>query len=102
VANFSSSSLFIPLFTYLAIEMRLSPAFLLAISGVAVAQTAEPSDFDVTAALEEYGVDVSAIPQLAGLQQRSIGSACTAAVSTPELSIWKGALVSNWTDSADH
>ncbi|GES65884.1 FAD binding domain protein [Aspergillus terreus] len=59
--------------------MRLSLAFLLAISGVAVAQTAEPSDFDVTAALEEYGVDVSAIPQLAGLQQRSIGSACTAA-----------------------
>ncbi|KAL4887813.1 hypothetical protein BDV59DRAFT_189845 [Aspergillus ambiguus] len=59
--------------------MRLSLAFLLAISGVAVAQTSEPGDFDVKAALAEYGVDVSAIPQLAGLQQRSIGSSCTAA-----------------------
>jgi hypothetical protein len=41
----------------------------------------EPADFNVTAALIANGVNVSAIPQLSGLVERSSLSACSVAVS---------------------
>jgi hypothetical protein len=44
--------------------------------------TFEPADFNITEALLKNGVDVSAIPQLAPLAERSLSSGCLAAVST--------------------
>jgi hypothetical protein len=41
----------------------------------------EPADFNITAALIANGVNVSAIPQLSGLVERSSLSACSIAVS---------------------
>jgi hypothetical protein len=42
----------------------------------------EPSDFDITEALIANGVNVSAIPQLAALnEKRSLSAPCAAAVS---------------------
>ncbi len=49
----------------------------------AIAQSAdsfEPIEFNVTEALLDNGVDVSAIPALAGLVERSSLSACSIAV----------------------
>ncbi|KAF9894028.1 hypothetical protein FE257_009000 [Aspergillus nanangensis] len=62
--------------------MRLSAALLLAATGAAVAQTGEPADFDVEAALLAQGIDVSEIPALAGLQERSLEGSCTAACAS--------------------
>jgi hypothetical protein len=41
----------------------------------------EPADFNVTQALRDNGVDVTAIPGLAGLAERSSAGACSIAVS---------------------
>ena len=47
-----------------------------------VAQDAfESADFNVTEALLEQGVNVSALPELAGLVERSSDLACSVAVS---------------------
>jgi hypothetical protein len=43
--------------------------------------TFEPADFNVTEALLNDGVDVTAIPGLAGLAERSSSGACSIAVS---------------------
>ena len=43
-------------------------------------ETFEPSDFDVTAALLENGVDVSDIPSLAGISKRTKPGGCEIAV----------------------
>lgn len=70
--------------------MWLCPAFLLAACGWAVAETwdarssfsdFESENFNVTAALLAQGVNVSAIPPLATLQERSDESTCSNAVS---------------------
>ncbi|KAL4872573.1 hypothetical protein BDV12DRAFT_161787, partial [Aspergillus spectabilis] len=59
---------------------------LLAVSGLSLAQTTEPTDFNVTDALNQYGVNVSAIPQLsADLVQRSTSAACRAACGSLKL-----------------
>ncbi|KAF1954780.1 FAD-binding domain-containing protein [Byssothecium circinans] len=46
------------------------------------AEVFEPANFDVSAALLSVGVNVSAIPELAGLQQRSSLSACKIACAS--------------------
>ena len=46
----------------------------------ALAQTFEPTSFNVTGALEGLGVDVTAIPALDGLAIRSSTTACSIAV----------------------
>jgi hypothetical protein len=57
--------------------------FLLAISAIRVAsQVFESENFNVTEALIAQGVDVSALPQLNGLTERSSDVACSIAVST--------------------
>lgn len=43
--------------------------------------TFEPVDFNVTEALLANGLDVTAIPGLAGLAERSSSGACSVAVS---------------------
>ena len=47
----------------------------------AQAGTFEPSDFNITKALISNGVNVSAIPELAGLAERSALSSCSIAAS---------------------
>jgi hypothetical protein len=44
-------------------------------------QSFEPADFNVTEALLDNGVNVSALPDLSGLAERSALSACSLAVS---------------------
>ena len=46
-----------------------------------LAQTFEPADFNVTEALLDNGINISAIPQLAPYSERSLLSGCSAAVS---------------------
>lgn len=54
-----------------------------AFAGFAAAQSGvfEPLDFNITEALIENGVNVSAIPELAQLAERSLLSGCSIAVS---------------------
>jgi hypothetical protein len=49
---------------------------------VASQATFEPADFNVTEALLDNGVNVSYIPELAPLVERSVLSGCSIAVST--------------------
>ena len=49
--------------------------------GTAVAQTFEPVDFNVTEGLLDLGVDVTQLPELSDLVERSANSHCAAAVS---------------------
>jgi hypothetical protein len=53
---------------------------LYAVLAAAWASDFEPADFNVTAALIANGVDVAAIPGLAGLTERSAINACAVAV----------------------
>jgi len=46
-----------------------------------VSQVFEPADFSVTEALLDQGINVSALPELAGLTDRSSNLACNIAVS---------------------
>jgi hypothetical protein len=63
-------------------EMRLFSPLLLVASAVSVlAQTFEPADFNVTEALLDQGVNVSAIPGLLELAERSSTAGCAIAVS---------------------
>ena len=62
------------------------PVLLLSLGGLAGivnAQAYEPADFNVTAALEELGIEVSELPPLANLAKRAGTGACSAAVSYP-------------------
>lgn len=52
-----------------------------ALAASAVASTFEPADFNVTEALLDNGVNISAIPGLEGLVERSSLGACSIAVS---------------------
>jgi hypothetical protein len=54
---------------------------LVALAAGALSQVFEPTDFNITEALLDNGVNVSAIPDLAPLAERSILSGCSAAVS---------------------
>jgi hypothetical protein len=57
-------------------------SFLLATLATLVAcQTFEAPDFNVTEALLDQGVNISALPELAGLVERSSDLACNIAVS---------------------
>lgn len=49
--------------------------------GTAVAQTFEPVDFNVTEGLLDLGIDVTQLPELSDLVERSTNSHCAAAVS---------------------
>jgi hypothetical protein len=51
------------------------------VAGAASQSTFEPSDFNITEALLDNGVNVSALPDLAPLAERSSTSGCSAAVS---------------------
>ena len=63
-------------------EMRPFYPFLLVASAATVlAQTFEPVDFNVTEALLEQGINVSAIPKLSELAERSSTAGCSIAVS---------------------
>lgn len=54
---------------------------LVALVAVATSQgTFEPADFNIAEALRDNGVDVSALPDLAPLVDRSLVSSCAAAV----------------------
>ena len=54
----------------------------LVIGTVAQTSTFEPADFNITKALIDNGVDVSAIPELSGLVGRTLDfSPCSIAVS---------------------
>ena len=64
--------------------MRLNPLAPIAVFSVAaISSTFEPADFNVTKALLDNGVNVTAIPGLAELVERSSSSACSIAVSYP-------------------
>lgn len=63
--------------------MRVSPPVLL-FAACALSQSFEPADFNVTKALLNNGVDVSAIPDLSGLPERSTLNSCSIAVSPPK------------------
>ncbi len=52
------------------------------VAGAVSQATFEPADFNVTEALLDNGVNVSAIPELAPLVERSLLSGCSIAVST--------------------
>lgn len=61
-------------------------ASIISLSAVAVSGLAnefEPAEFNVTEALIKNGVNISAIPELQGLVQRSSPNACSIAVSLP-------------------
>jgi hypothetical protein len=64
-----------------------SVLFLGAVAGGVFAQDAfEPSDFNVTEALIENGVNFSALPELAVLtEKRSLANPCAVAVGNPSL-----------------
>jgi hypothetical protein len=49
------------------------------VAGVA-SQVFEPADFNITGALLANGVNISAIPDLASLAERSPSNSCSAAV----------------------
>lgn len=63
--------------------MRFSPVVALGLlpAGIWAQDVFEPVDFNVTQALLDNGVNVSAIPDLAGLAERSLSSGCSVAVS---------------------
>jgi len=63
--------------------MRVSPVVSLGFmpAGIFGQDVFEPVDFNVTDALLDNGVNVSAIPDLAGLTERSLLSGCSIAVS---------------------
>lgn len=65
--------------------MRTSFLFsLLALGAGVIAQTDdvfEPPEFNITEALIDNGVNVSAIPELSGLVERTLLSGCPIAVS---------------------
>jgi hypothetical protein len=50
-------------------------------SGILAQDVFEPADFNVTEALLNNGVNVSAIPDLSGLAERSLLGGCSVAVS---------------------
>lgn len=65
--------------------MRISAGVLgLAASGVGSAQgeVFEPSDFNIIEALADQGVNVSALPELAGLEQQSSTAGCSIACNS--------------------
>ncbi|KAI4909887.1 uncharacterized protein J4E92_010503 [Alternaria infectoria] len=64
--------------------MRLPLLFAALLSSV-VSQVFEPADFSVTDALLDQGVNVSALPELAGLVGRSSNLACNIACSSLEV-----------------
>ncbi|KAI4672235.1 hypothetical protein J4E85_009603 [Alternaria conjuncta] len=61
----------------------------------------EPADFNVTEALIANGVNVSAIPQLSGLVERSALSGCSIACSSLKLIYGSGKLLSEQTSAYD-
>jgi hypothetical protein len=50
------------------------------IAGALSQSTFEPAEFNVTQALLDNGVSVSALPELTPLTERFLGSGCSAAV----------------------
>lgn len=53
---------------------------ILASAACVLSQSFEPTDFNVTEALLENGVDVLALPEVANVAERSALNGCTAAV----------------------
>ena len=56
--------------------------FIATLASCVASQIFEPADFNVTKALIAQGVNVSALPQLASLVERSSDRGCDIAVST--------------------
>ncbi|KAH7371561.1 FAD binding domain-containing protein [Pyrenochaeta sp. MPI-SDFR-AT-0127] len=65
-----------------------------ALTAAASASTFEPADFNVTEALLDNGVNVSAIPELAGLVERSSLGACSIACSALKITFGSGSVLS--------
>ena len=65
--------------------MSLRTLLLAGLAAGAKGQAFEPADFNVTEALIEQGVNLSALPELASLAERSSNSACQIAVGCPLL-----------------
>lgn len=62
--------------------MKILVSFAALVVSVAGQSTFEPADFNVTEALLDNGVNVSALPDLAPLVDRASTSGCSAAVSS--------------------
>lgn len=63
----------------MCVSSILSLGFMAA--GIFAQDVIEPANFNVTEALLDNGVNISAIPDLAGLAERSLFSGCSIAVS---------------------
>ncbi|KAJ4377188.1 hypothetical protein N0V83_000011 [Neocucurbitaria cava] len=64
--------------------MRISSVFALGFmpAGIWAQDIFEPADFNITQALLKNGVDVSGIPELTGLSERSLSSGCSIACTS--------------------
>ncbi|KAI4690216.1 uncharacterized protein J4E84_004400 [Alternaria hordeiaustralica] len=65
--------------------MRYAVSFAALVAGAVSQATFEPADFNVTEALLDNGVNVSAIPELAPLAERSLLSGCSIACNSLKL-----------------
>ncbi|KAJ4375784.1 hypothetical protein N0V83_001061 [Neocucurbitaria cava] len=68
-----------------------------ALATAALGSTFEPADFNVTKALIANGIDVAAIPELAGLVERSSLSACSIACTTLKIAFGNDSVLSEGT-----
>jgi hypothetical protein len=64
---------------------KISLGALAVAAGVTAQDAFEPADFNVTEALIDNGINVSAIPELAGLVVRSSLKGCSIAVGLTKL-----------------
>ncbi|ORY16879.1 FAD binding domain-containing protein [Clohesyomyces aquaticus] len=75
--------------------------FLGAAATSAAQSTFEPSDFNVTEALIDQGVNVSAIPALEGLVERSSSSACSIACNSLQIIFGSGKVITQQSSAYD-
>ena len=68
--------------------MKTFAASSVLIAGALSQSTFESTDFNVTQALLDNGVSVSALPELAPFTERSLSSGCSAAVSPSPIPIF--------------
>ncbi|KAF2821615.1 FAD binding domain-containing protein [Ophiobolus disseminans] len=82
--------------------MKLTDVVSLSVVAVAIhASTFEPTDFNVTEALIDSGVNVSAIPELAGLVERSSIGACSIACNVLKLTFGADSVLSEGSSAYD-
>ncbi|KAF2001647.1 Glucooligosaccharide oxidase [Amniculicola lignicola CBS 123094] len=72
-----------------------------ALGGVEAQSTFEPTDFNITEALVDLGVNITALPQLEGLVERSSSGACSIACSSLKLLYGASKVLSQSTTAYD-